>query len=93
MGIGKTVHLVVRICSPHGLHLRPAAVISRRLKDCPCSVSAEVGDRKANAKSSMELVMLEAAPGEAVVLTFHGKGAKRYRDEFASLVDKDLEIA
>lgn len=73
--------------SPHGLHMRPAALIAEALKGFACEVRVVTGDRQANGKSVVDLVGLEAWQGTELRFEIRGRDAGRALDALSRLGD------
>ncbi len=77
----------VSIASTHGLHARPAALLSRRARDFTADIELLREGRRANAKSAVALMALGAQCGDKVVLTAKGKDATQAMDALAQLLE------
>ena len=62
--------------NPHGLHARPAAVLSSMAKTFKSDIRLQLGDRSANARSVTSLMALEAVRGDKVSLIAKGADAR-----------------
>lgn len=58
--------ILVRVCTPKGLHARPSAHFASIAKRFDCRVSVAKGDRAADGKSIMGLLTL-AATSESIL--------------------------
>src|SRR4029453_17468292 len=65
---GESHQRTVRIDAAHGLHARPAARIAALLKNYAADVSVKLGDRSANARSTVALLGLGVRRGDEVLL-------------------------
>jgi phosphocarrier protein HPr len=61
--------------SPMGLHMRPAMAFAKLANTVQCSVRVFVGEKPANGRSPMELLMLFAPPGTELTLELDGDDA------------------
>jgi phosphocarrier protein FPr/phosphocarrier protein len=79
--------LVVK--AAHGIHARPAALISNTAKRFAADVTLSAGDRKASAKSTVALMAMGVRRGERVTLTTSGDDARAALDAVAPLVEAE----
>jgi phosphotransferase system HPr (HPr) family protein len=63
--------------SPMGLHMRPAMAFAKLANTVGCSVKVFLGEKQANGRSPMELLMLFAPPGTELTLELDGDDAER----------------
>ena len=61
--------------SPMGLHMRPAMAFAKLANTMRCSVRVYLGEKQANGRSPMELLMLFAPPGTELTLELDGDDA------------------
>lgn len=80
----------VRIEAAHGLHARPAARIAALLKGYAADVSLELGDRSANARSTVALLGLGVRHGDEVQLIGRGANAQVAVNAVAELIESGL---
>lgn len=66
---------MLRIDLPHGLHARPAAMLTQGLKRLRAEATLSLGDRTANARSAVALLSLGARRGDALRLRATGTDA------------------
>ena len=79
----------VIVGSSVGLHARPAAIISEAAGDLDVEVTLAVaGEEPVDAASSLLIMTLGAACGDAVEVTSEDQAAV---DAIAALVEKDLD--
>ena len=78
----------VTVSNPAGLHLRPAAAVARHAQAFAAAVTVRHGDRKADGKSPMALIMLIALPGAELTVEADGPDAESAADAVcAALAD------
>jgi phosphocarrier protein FPr len=65
----------ILIPNPNGLHARPAAVLVSLAKRFRANVRLKLGDKEANAKSVVAIMMLEAGYGDRITLEAEGPDA------------------
>lgn len=65
-----------RVTHPHGLHARPAALISAEAKRAVGDVELRLGEARANARSPVALMALGVAAGDEVEVEATGPGAE-----------------
>jgi phosphocarrier protein FPr/phosphocarrier protein len=71
--VGKTYERSVRIEAAHGLHARPAARIAAQLKRFEAEVDLALGERMANARSTVAMLGLGARQGDEVRVIGRGR--------------------
>ena len=74
-----------RIVNRDGLHARPCALIARLAGKSKCTLRLRAGLREADAKSVLELMLLEASSGTEIVLTASGADAATLLDDVSAL--------
>jgi phosphotransferase system enzyme I (PtsI) len=77
-------NVVVRL--EEGLHARPAAQVAKLAKSYAASVEIAKGARIANAKSTVQLMLLAVKEGEAIVIRANGDDAETAVDGLAAMV-------
>ncbi|WP_437490297.1 phosphoenolpyruvate--protein phosphotransferase [Sorangium sp. So ce1014] len=87
--VGITSALVV-VPNPHGLHVRPAAVLATEAKSFAADISVELAGRNANAKSVGALMKLGAGPGAELRIVASGSEAARAVARLVELVRSGL---
>lgn len=65
----------VVVANPNGLHMRPATVFAQAARGFRSAVTVWNGDRRADGKSSLDLLLLTALPGAELVLEAEGDDA------------------
>ena len=81
----------VLLTNTHGLHLRPAVVLSEHARRFPCVIHASCGDRQADAKSILDLLTLAAVFGSALVFEAHGPSSSEAIDCMQKLVQGQFQ--
>ena len=77
----------VVVASAHGLHARPAALLSRRAKDFAADIALSRDGRSANAKSAVALMALGVRQNDKVTLRANGADALRAIQTLAQLIE------
>jgi phosphotransferase system HPr (HPr) family protein len=70
--IGTPLRRSVVVANPNGLHMRPATRFAQHARLLPHRVSVCHGDRRADGKSSLDLLMLIAMPGTELWVEVEG---------------------
>jgi phosphocarrier protein HPr len=76
----------VRVNNPYGLHMRPATAFAQVAKGFQCAVTVWNGPKRADGKSSLDLIMLIADPGADLLLECEGEDADRALEALAELL-------
>lgn len=63
----------ITIKNPTGLHARPAAMLVKKATEFSCEITLIKGDKKANAKSIMNLLALGLAENDEVTVVTTGE--------------------
>jgi phosphoenolpyruvate-protein phosphotransferase len=66
----------VRVTHDHGLHARPAAMIATEARRRQSLIEVALGERRANARSTVALMSLGVQPGDELILTATGDDAE-----------------
>mgnify|MGYP002780050012 CR=1 FL=1 len=91
-GDGATVRSApVPLRAHAGLHARPAAAIVAAARRFTADVALVKGGQRANARSLVSLLALEAMPGDALVVEATGADAREAADALAALLGDDLD--
>ncbi|MCI0685272.1 MAG: HPr family phosphocarrier protein [Gemmataceae bacterium] len=80
---GELQRRTVVITSPHGLHMRPIQAFVALASRCQSEVAVCKGDHRANGKSVLHLIGLEALPGTELTLEVSGPDAGNVIDGLA----------
>ena len=76
----------VVVANPNGLHMRPATAFARAARAFRAAVTVWNGDRRADGKSSLDLLLLTALPGAELVLEAEGDDAAAALDQLADVL-------
>jgi phosphoenolpyruvate-protein phosphotransferase len=87
---GESYERVVRIGAPNGLHARPAARIAALVKQQSVEVTANLGGRSANARSTVALMSLGVKQGDDLRLVGRGEWARTAIDAVVGLIEAGL---
>ena len=77
----------VTIINKLGLHARASAKLTKLAGSYPCSVFMSRGERRANAKSIMGVMMLAAGLGSEVELEIDGEQEQEAMDALVALIN------
>lgn len=66
----------ITIKNPTGLHARPAAALVQKASSFPCEISLVKGEKKANAKSIMNVLALGISANDQVTIITAGEKEK-----------------
>lgn len=80
----------VTVSTPVGLHARPAALLVREAMKYPASLWVEAGDRRANAKSILQVLALGVKGYGRVTLVAGGERAEEALQALVRLVESGL---
>lgn len=86
MGTNGPIRRAVTVANPLGLHMRPATAFAQAARRYAAAVTVYNGDRKADGKSSLDLILLVALPGADLVLEVDGDDAPDAVDALADLL-------
>lgn len=78
----------VIIKNPTGLHARPVATLVKEVSVFPCTVTLIKGDKKANAKSIMNVLALGLSHGSEVTVTAEGDRAEEALKTVGDFIEK-----
>lgn len=76
----------VRVANPNGLHMRPATLFAQAARGYRSAVTVVNGEKKADGKSSLDLLLLIAEPGVELVLEVDGDDAAEAIGPLAELL-------
>lgn len=85
-----TYERTVRIEAAHGLHARPAARIATLLRPFSSDVDLMVGDRRANARSTVAMLGLGVRHGDELSIIGRGADSRTAVDAVAALIKSGL---
>jgi len=66
----------IKLNAPHGIHLRPSAMMASIAKAHPCKVTLSKGDKQANLKDMNAILALGLQDGDDVAIKAYGKGSQ-----------------
>jgi phosphocarrier protein HPr len=72
MSANGAMRKTVTVANPNGLHMRPATLFAQAARAYRSAVTVWNGDRRADGKSSLDLILLVALPGAELVLEVDG---------------------
>lgn len=75
---------------PVGIHVRNAMLLSQRAAKYQCDITIHKGDRRANAKKLMEIMILRVKCGEEVRFIMEGEDEKEALLGIMELCDKNF---
>jgi phosphotransferase system HPr (HPr) family protein len=84
---GEPLLRTVTIRDPQGLHMRPAAAFAKLARQFQSTVTLRFEDRAVNGKSQLDLMLLAAEPGAALVLEVAGDDAPAALAALADLIE------
>lgn len=79
------------IINEKGLHARASSKLSGLAQTFSCAVTLSVGDKQADAKNILQLMMLAAARGTKVLLQCDGEDQQQASEAIAALVNNYFE--
>ena len=88
-----TVEATVKVLNKNGLHARPSSVLAENaLRYTDTAISIRRGDLEVDAKSIMELLLLEAHCGTELQLVASGPRAEEAVGELRALFEREFDI-
>ncbi|MBN2722348.1 MAG: HPr family phosphocarrier protein [Campylobacterales bacterium] len=69
----KTHHIVIRLNAPHGVHLRPSAIMAGIAKKYSCQIMLSAGGKQVDVKNMNAVLALGLQNGDHVTLKASGK--------------------
>jgi phosphocarrier protein FPr/phosphocarrier protein len=72
---GEVFRAVVAIRDPNGIHARPAGVVAEVARAAAAKVTLSLGERRADARSPVALMLLDAHCGDALAVEVIGRDA------------------
>lgn len=88
---GESFERSVSIDIQHGLHARPAARIAALLRQLKAEVELVLGERRANARSTVAMLGLGARNGDEILIRAKGEDASAALDAVARLIASGLK--
>jgi phosphocarrier protein HPr len=86
MSANGPLRRTVRVANPNGLHMRPATLFAQAARGYRSAVVVSNGEKKADGKSSLDLLLLIAEPGVELVLEVDGDDAAEAIGPLAELL-------
>lgn len=87
------VEAKVTVRNKRGLHARPSSVLAQAAIGFPdTKITLKKGDLEVDAKSIMELILLEAHHGTDLVLKASGPQAREAVDALKALFDREFDL-
>ena len=86
MSANGPLRRAVRVANPNGLHMRPATLFAQAARSYRSAVTVYHGEKKADGKSSLDLLLLIAEPGVELVLEVDGDDAAEAIGPLAELL-------
>ena len=86
-----TAQKTVRVGLEQGLHMVPCSLIVRTAERFPCEIEIQKADRKADAKTMLDLLTLSAENGSTLVLEAHGAEANEAVEALARLFESNFD--
>ena len=88
-----TVERTVTVVNRNGLHARPSSVLAEGALRFPqTSIVIRKGDLEVDAKSIMELLLLEASCGTELTLVASGPRSDEALEALAALFEREFDI-
>lgn len=81
----------VTICNKKGLHARAASKLVQMASAHDADVWLHVGDKQADGKNIMSVMMLAAAPGTEILLLADGPAAEDALDALVELINNRFD--
>ena len=88
-GVAYMVEKETTIGPQEGLHARPAAQFVKTAKGFSSEIMIVKGDKEANAKSSMKIMILGAKKGDEIVIRAEGNDAEEAVEALVELISQD----
>jgi phosphotransferase system HPr (HPr) family protein len=86
MSANGAMRRTVTVANPNGLHMRPATLFALAARKYRAAVTVWNGDKRADGKSSLDLILLVALPGAELVLEVDGDDAAEALGPLADLL-------
>lgn len=92
-GKGTSVRKTVSVRNKNGLHARPSSVLAENALRFPnTTIAIQKGELEVDAKSIMELLLLEAAHGTELTLVASGPRAEEAVAALVDLFEREFDI-
>jgi phosphotransferase system HPr (HPr) family protein len=93
-GQGNTVEAVVTVRNKNGLHARPSSVLAETALRFPdTTIMIRRGELEVDAKSIMELLLLEAHCGTELTLCADGDQAAEALEALTELFEREFDLS
>lgn len=76
----------VKVANPNGLHMRPATLFAQAARGYRSAVVVANGEKTADGKSALDLLLLIAEPGAELTLEVDGDDAAEALEALAGLL-------
>ena len=92
-GNGKPIEVIVVVRNANGLHARPSSVLAETaLRFAETALTLRREATEVDAKSIMELLLLEAGPGTELTLTASGPQASEAVVALKELFEREFDL-
>ena len=81
----------VTITNKHGLHMRPAMMITDEAAKYECAITISKDDTTIDAESIMQLTMLAVTEGEEITFIAEGKDEEEAIKALTELIESDFK--
>ncbi len=86
MSANGVLRKTVTVANPNGLHMRPATQFAQAARGFRSAVTVWNGEKRADGKSPLDLILLVALPGAELVLEVDGDDATQAIGPLADLL-------
>ena len=83
----------IEVTNKQGIHTRPSTLVAKKASEFEADIHISRGERKADAKSVMQVVMLAATRGTELEVTASGPDAEVALEVISKLLVSDFEEA
>ncbi len=83
--------LEITVTNETGLHSRPADVFVRTAKLFESDIKVSKGEKTANAKTIIKVILLNVSQGDTIKITAEGPDEEEAVNELKMLIDSDFE--
>lgn len=80
------VRRVAEVSDPFGMHARPAGIVAGHARAAPVAITVSLGDRRADARSSVSLMLLGARQGDRLIVEAAGPAGAAAVDAIVAFV-------
>lgn len=84
----KEIEIVVK--NETGIHSRPADLFVRTAKLFESDITIKKGEKSANAKAILKVILLNVSQNDSVVITATGSDEEKAIDEIRTLIESDF---